>query len=73
MTYELRRKKQYWIEVWEDGNMIGHLSRGGGYRWFIMIDSDTKMLSDSYENLAAARAALETFMKRRRKKQKRRP
>jgi len=71
MTYELIRIKQYWIEVWQDGKMIGYLSRGGGYRWFIMIDGDAKMLLTSYQNLALAKEALAVHMKRRSKKRKR--
>jgi len=51
--------------------MIGYLSRGGGYRWFIMIDGDAKMLLTSYQNLALAKEALAVHMKRRSKKRKR--
>ncbi|WP_133177528.1 hypothetical protein [Chitinophaga parva] len=72
MNYELIRIKQYWIEVWQDGKKIGHLSRGGSYQWFIMIDNDTKMLLTSYQNLALAKQALEVYMRRRQKRKRKR-
>lgn len=72
MSYELIRIKQYWIEVWQDGKKIGHLSRGGSYQWFIMVDGDTKMMLTAYPNLALAKQALEKYMRRRGKHKRKR-
>lgn len=69
MTYKLKRKKQYWIEVWQGRRKVACLARGGGYKWYIVTpDYDAKVMVRRYDNLKECVVALEKYLKRNPKK-----